>query len=190
MFTKRSTITFLIIISIFSVSAQGNNPTIAVNSVLNYLVSTSSGKLKLVIQIEGADEASIKMKWSSPRLANGRLSMKTQALQNGNHFFWGEPEKGVETKLEENETIACFSKRFYNELMQKGKAEFDFVLFLKKDAPRDKAYKLNGKEVDSVYIESEDGSVKAWLMNDENVPIVLKMEGSASGIDLLLESVE
>ena len=190
MFTKNFLITSLMFVFVSSVSAQYNTPTITLNSVLNYAISVPTGDVRMTLKIVDADDESIKLDWSINELGKGSFIMKTEALREGSHFFWGQPEAGTDTRLDENETVASFSTQFYNELMQNGKATYDAVVFLKKNAPADKVYKLEGKDVDKLYAESEDGKVKVWLLKDANAPIILKMEGNAAGMDILLESVE
>ena len=144
----------------------------------------------MTLKIADVNEETINLEWSINQLGNGRFIMQTEALKEGTNFYWGQPEAGADTKLDGNETLATFSTKFYTDLMENGKATYDAILFFKKDVPKDTVYKLNGKDIDQVYVESEDGKVKVWFLKDANVPVILKMVGNASGMDLLLESIE
>jgi hypothetical protein len=55
--------------------------------------------------------------------------------------------------------------------------------------PKELEILVGRKTVDAILAESESGAVKYWILNNDDFPILLKLEGNPAGIDLFIKDI-
>jgi hypothetical protein len=74
-------------------------------------------------------------------------------------------------------------------ICKKKKAKFDNAVVTVQPGSPNNAFKLNGKTIDALYIESESGA-KIWILNNASYPLILKMENNPNGVDAELTMIQ
>ncbi len=64
----------------------------------------------------------------------------------------------------------------------------DMVNYTVKKNPQ--PYKLNGKDIEVIYLENEDATSKLLILNNSSFPAIVKISGNKAGADAELKSVE
>ncbi len=184
----RSILLFVTIFLFTKLNAQ-NGISIQEGTQLTYSINLNGQVFDYGIQLISGGEAYL-LKWTSPDGNSGWYSMPESAFENGNRAFWGPAESFDTTRLENDQTIACFSKAFYQELVSKKSAIYDGIKFILKESADAKIFKLENNLVDAIHAISEDGVTKVWLLNDPEVPLLLEMSGNKYGPDAVLKGVK
>lgn len=158
-------------------------------SVLHYTVHYMGTDYQYTLKVDSVEQDQIILDWSLPELGQGRYLMSMQAFLHGTASFQGQPEAGVDTRLDDSVTLACVSRDFFRTLEDSGHAVYNGIAYTKKDNP--KGFSLKGIKVDAVFLSGSDGS-RMWLLNDERVPLVLDKEPApdSGGIGLTLDSIQ
>lgn len=174
-----------------SLRAQTNQPVIQTGSTLSYQITDKTGSSHaLMLIIASVNDQDILIKWNIPDLGEGNLVMPLAALQTGTHSYWDQPGADVNTRLDHDQTIGCFSRQFYQEIINTGKAEYDGTEYLKNNTnDTGSTFKIGGKRVSALFLTSKDGQTRLWLLNDLEVPLILKIAGNPSGIDATLKGI-
>ena len=111
-------------------------------------------------------------------------------LEKGNSLNWDQPVPGEERKLADNQTIAILSRTFLKELLLNKKSIYDGIELTLKDQPKGSEFLAGGKELDVIYAESGDGSTRYWILNNADFPILMKIDGNPSGINLVCKDIK
>jgi hypothetical protein len=105
-------------------------------------------------------------------------------FEKGVRFNWDEPFAGEERKVPDDQTLLVISRTALKDLKSNKKCSFNDQVLVQKELPAADTISLNGVEVDIIYAESEDGSTKYWILNNDLFPILMKLSGNPGGIDL------
>lgn len=165
------------------------HPQVSQGSVLHYIVHYMGTDYQYTLKVDSVGQDQIILDWSLPELGQGRYLMSMQAFLHGTASFQGQPEAGVDTRLDDSVTLACVSRDFFLTLEDSGHAVYNSILYTKKPNPM--GFSLKGSRVDAVYLSGSDGS-QIWLLNDEQVPLVLDKEPArnSDGIGMTLDSIQ
>ncbi len=163
--------------------------TVKTGTSLDYDVNSNGQLTPLTMKIFIPDEGGIGFEFSVGDMT-GKFINSREGLEKGSNTNWDEPYQGEERKLGPDQTLAIFSKAFLKDLKQNKKAKYDGSLWQLKDLPKGSELILDNKATpDAIYMESENGSTKYWILNNEDYPLMLKVEGNQKGPDLILKAV-
>lgn len=138
-------------------------------NVSGEILSTDKGSLAFVdtLKFEGKIQINKTMiSKTAMENANKMRSPNEQptSAQNGNSLF----------VLPDDKTDHCFSRRFFKTLMDQKSASYSGITYNLTPISPESVFKLNGKEVDAIYIVSANGQKKFWILNNPLYPFILQ----------------
>lgn len=122
--------------------------------------------------------------------SSGKFINTKESLESATRTSWEQPVPGEEKITDKDYTIMMFSKKFFKDIKQNKKANYDNVEWQLKDIPAGSEIKLDGKVVNAIYVTTADGLSKYWILNSEQYPLILKLEGNPLGVDLSVKSIK
>jgi len=165
-------------------------PELKVGTMIEYEVNAQGQTLPLFLKISAIGEDGIVFDYDLQNGMTGKFVNSKMNLEKGSSLNWDQPVPGEERKLADNQTIAIVSRTFLKDLKQNKKASYDGMELLLKDLPKGSEMMYDGKEIDALYAEASDGAVKYWILNNDEFPMLLKFDGSAAGISLMLKEIK
>ncbi len=184
----------LILVVLFSAMiAQAQEkyaPKIKQGSRLTYVASVQGQEIPLEISYDSIGTDYLKMGWSIEGLGNGTWITKKNSIDNATRGWWDEPAAGVETELADDQTVLLLSRAQWKGLQNDKKIEYDMQTFTPVQANEQQLLKLDGKVVDALLLQGQNGSTRLWVLNDATLPVILKIEGNTLGPDLDLRSIQ
>lgn len=187
----KSLLVTLLLTAGFMSHAQDVSPTKITNGTrLYYTAQTPDQEVPLLITVDSAGKERIRMSWSIDGFGSGAWIMNKASIESANRGSWGEPSVGEDEVIADEETVLYFSKALWNSVKNEKKATYDNVNYVVKPAAAGDLLQVNGKAIDQIYLESENGASKIWLLNDPSFPLVLKISGNPAGIDLWITNIE
>jgi hypothetical protein len=105
-------------------------------------------------------------------------------FEKGVRFNWDEPITGEERKVPDEQTLLVFSRTALKDLKTNKKCTFNDQALVLKDLQAGQELIISGSQIDVVYAESEDGSTKYWILNNDAYPVLMKLTGNLGGIDI------
>ncbi len=114
----------------------------------------------------------------------GKFINSKANFEKGLRFNWDQPVSGEERKVPEDQTLLVISRTALKELKTNKKCTFNDQTLVLKDLAAGQELSVSGKQIDIIYAESEDGSTKYWILNNDAYPILMKLTGNPIGIDL------
>jgi len=103
---------------------------------------------------------------------------------------WEQPGLGMDTELRDNEIILLLSRATWASIQSEKKAEIDQQVFNLVKPASDQKLLIGGKSVDALFIQNPTSGAKMWVLNQPDLPMLLKIQGNAAGYDIELRSVE
>src|SRR6478752_4232483 len=171
-------------------SQQTGIPAIQKGSKLNYIVYVNGEEVPLTVSLDSITTNYVRFGWSIAGYGSGGWIMKKPSLDKGNRNAWEQPGLGMDTELRDNEIILLLSRATWASIQSEKKAEIEQQVFnLAKPAP-DQKLSIGGKSVDALFIQNPTSGAKMWVLNQPDLPILLKIQGNAAGYDIELKSVE
>jgi hypothetical protein len=184
----------LLLLGLFSAfvsfSQDKYSPDVKQGAKLNYVVFSEDQQIPLFISVDSLSSDFVKLGWNIEGFGNGGWVMKQKSLQSANRGLWNEPMNGMDQELPDEQTVLLFSKSSWDALQKDKKADYDMQSFTVAELKDDQQLKLNGKTVDVLLLQGENGSTRIWLLNNPSFPAILKIEGNTMGPDLELRSIE
>jgi hypothetical protein len=165
-------------------------PELKIGTIIEYEVDAQGQTLPLFLKISAIGDDGIVFDYDMLNGMAGKFINSKLNLEKGNSLNWDQPVPGEERRLADNQTIAMVSRTFLKELKQNKKSSYDGVEFIVKDIPKGNEIVLAGKELDAVYIESGDGNMHVWILNNDDFPILLKLDGNPGGINLTCKEIK
>jgi hypothetical protein len=180
---------FLLSLTAGAQTDQFLNPELKTGLVLEYEVSAQGQMLPLILKISQIGADGITFDYNIMSNMSGKFINSAANLEKGNSLNWDQPVAGEERKLPDDQTIAMVSRSFLKELKANKKAKYDNTDLQLKDVPADNAVSIGGKAVKTVYAESDGGSTRYWILDNDDFPLLLKLSGNANGVDLVLKDI-
>ncbi len=179
----------ILLFSSFSLSAQSSLE-IKKGTALSYLLYTQGQQIPMYISVDSLSEDLVELGWMIDGLGSGVWKITRPALENSVKGWWDSPSDGIEQEFSGDQSILLFSKKQISDLQANKKIEYagrEFFLTPVTDASR---LKLDGKELNTHFLQSSDGSSKIWVLKNPNFPAIVKFEGNSYGVDLELSAVK
>jgi hypothetical protein len=120
----------------------------------------------------------------------GKFVNSKTNLEKGKSLNWDQPQPGEERKLPDEQTIAMVSSTFFEDLKKNKKSSYDGTELTLKEIPKGSELMVGDKALDAIYAESSDGSVKYWILNNNQFPVILRIEGHPSGISMVCKEIK
>lgn len=165
-------------------------PELKPGTVIEYEVNAQGQTLPLTMKIASLGDDGISFDYDMQNGMAGKFVNTKNNLEKGNNLNWDNPEPGEARILPDNQTIAVVSRPFLKELKQNKKSTYDGMELMLKDMPKGTEIISAGKEIDAVYAENADGSVKYWILNNDQFPLLLKIDGNPIGINLFCKEIK
>jgi hypothetical protein len=176
--------------SLFSFSQVKLNPIIRQSSHFNYIVHANGQDFNFLASIDSVSPGYMKLGWVIDGLGPGAWIMKKNSLEKATNGFWGEPTPGSDMELPDDQMVLAFSKLQWESIQKEKKVLFDQEKLVVKAPSEQQLMRLQGKTLDLIMLESENGGHRVWILNNASFPFIVKTEGSPKGIDLDLTSID
>ncbi len=164
-------------------------PQLKAGMVLDYEVFTDGQAIPLVLKIFSVGEEGIVFDYEWQNSSIGKFINSKNNLENGILLNWDAPVPGEERILEDNQTIAILSRPFLKELKRESLARYDgFDLYLT-EAPKGSEIVVDGKLIQTLYAQTRNGATRYWILDNDEFPLLLKIEGNVIGVDLALKNL-
>lgn len=156
---------------------------------LEYTIFPMGQVFPCTLTLDTLSSGALSISWKNVNGSGGKYIVTRAALDSGTTAFWGPPNYGKEITLDTEQTMLVFSKKQWIELQKNGKVNFDGTLYISKEI-RGNELLVDGKPVDAIYLQSESGETRLWVLNNAALPLLLKMEKNPFGVDLQIERVK
>ena len=174
--------------SIISFSQDKVAPVLKQGSRLTYIVHSGGQDVNFSTSIDSVSPGYLKLGWDIDGLGTGGWVMKKNSLEKATNGYWDQPLPGSDVELPDDQAVLILSKLQWESLQNEKKFVFDQKNFAAKTPSEQQLLKLQGKTVDAIMVEAENG-FRVWILNNPSYPFILKMEGNPRGIDLDLTSI-
>jgi len=151
-------------------------------NVSGEIISTDKGSLAFVdtLKFEGKIQINKTMiSKTAMEKANKMRSPNEQptSAQDGNSLF----------VLPDDKTDHCFSRHFLKTLMEQKSASYGGITYNLTPISPDLVFKLDGKEVDAIFIVSSNGQKKFWILNNPIYPFIL--QSASENVNAILTGI-
>lgn len=161
---------FLILLGISNTLFAQND-----RSILRYSVINKNGdSLRLTFTIESINHGEIVLHWASSEKREGDISLPSSAWKGGIRGFYKFPPDSGYLKLGHDQTIASFSQDFFAEIKEKGEAVYDGIQYIKDQKSENFKWVIGGEKADIISLKSVEGNIEVWMLNNPDVPLVVK----------------
>jgi hypothetical protein len=164
-------------------------PQLKAGMILDYEVYTDGETVPLLLKIAsiGGDGIIFNYEWQNSTV--GKLINSKSNLENGMLLNWDAPVPGEERRLEDNQTIIILSRPFFKELKSESVAKYDGLDLYLTSVPKGSEIIVDGKEIQSIFVQTRNGASRYWILDNEEFPLLLKLEGNLLGVDLALKKI-
>ena len=133
------------------------------------ILSTEKGALSFVDTLKFGGKMQINKTVISKKAMESANKMRSPGEQptsaeNGNALYI----------LTDDKTDHCFSRHFFIALKEQKSATYGGITYNLADMTAEKVFKLDGNEVDAIYVVSANGQKKFWILNNPLYPFILK----------------
>jgi hypothetical protein len=176
-------------------AAQENKNVLNKGTVLDYTVIPNGVELSSVLTLEKFSIDTVTFAWKMPATSrsserSGRRSMLRSSLDASRQGYWEPPIDGEDILLAANESMLCLSRTSFAELKKMGKTEFDGQRLNAKAVNNGLVeYELNGRRLNAIRADSDDGNTRLWILDDANFPLILKLEGNPFSVDVEIKAI-
>jgi len=180
-------------ISVFTISihAQENyTPDIRQGAKFRYSVSTGGQEIPLLISVDSVSPGYLKLGWNIEGMGNGGWVMKKNSLDKAVRGWWDEPSAGNDIDIADEQTVLVFSKAQWDAIGKDKKTDYDQQNYSVKTPSDQQKLVLNGKVLNVILLEGQNGSSRIWILNNPQFPAIVKIEGNTMGPDLTLVGIE
>ncbi|MBC8757074.1 hypothetical protein H2O64_20545 [Kordia sp. YSTF-M3] len=181
--TKTLVTALITLFIVFSATAQKKmNVDVKPNLIMTYSADGPQGSQVLfALKINEMDAETVKFKYTmsnGDKQFSGNWVMSAEGLESGKYFNWQGLGPGEVRILPKDQTIFSVSKAFFDEIKSKKTAQYDEKTFELKEIPKGKEIKIDGEEVDAIYIVEKDGETQYWILNNRDLPFIINSNGA------------
>lgn len=169
--------------------AQKLLPEIKKGTQLNYVVR-GQNDIYINLTYDSISADFVRIGWELDGFGAGNWVMKKNSLENGNRGSWDEPINGGDMELADEQTLLLVSKAQWNKLKSDGKMEYDMQNYSLASAGEEEEIKLDGKALDVLMLKGENGQSKMWVLNNPDLPVILKISANTLGPDVEVLSIK
>jgi hypothetical protein len=187
---KKILLAVILLFSLISLQAQLQNIPAKQGLEMEYTIFPMGQVFPCTLRLDSLTAGYLSIAWKNSSGRGGKYIMTRASLDSATTAFWGPPQYGMDVTLDPEMTMLIFSKKLWNELKQNKKVNYDGTMYIQKEASGNNQLAFDGKPADVIYLESENGQTRIWLLNNPDLPILLKVEKNPFGVDLQIERVK
>jgi hypothetical protein len=179
----------LALLSCFAfVIIRAQAPAIGEGTVLEYSIMPNGTFLTASLRIEKLSADTLLMSWQL-NLRSGRRGMLRKSMETAKRGYWEPPMDGEDFMIPEDQSLLSISKSCFTELKQNGRMEFDGLVFTKSTDPV--KYDLSGGvKVNAFSATSENGYTRIWVLDNPDLPLILKLDGNPFQVDIEITGIK
>lgn len=174
--------------SITIIHAQESLP-IKQGTILKYSVTVGTQTFPMFFHLETLQPDKRSLAWNFEDGRAGRFITDKASIDAAGLGYWNQPIEGEEIVLPASQNVLFLSRLTYSTLQANKKGVFDDYTVTVKPAFLDHAFILNGKRINTLYMDNGAGT-KIWVLNDPANPLILKIEGNPYKVDAELTGIE
>lgn len=186
---KRILFAAFLVLTIGGHAQDKYTPDIHEGTKLNFTVLNDENT-PLVISVDSLAADRIKLGWNIEGYGTGGWIMKQKSLDSATRGWWNDPVVGTDDEISDEQTVLIFSKVLWDELQKNKKADYDMQTYTIKEPTEEQQLQVNGKIIDFLLLEGQNGSSRIWLLNNSKFPAIIKIEGNTMGPNLVLNTIE
>lgn len=187
---KKIITTGILLFSLIHLHAQLQNIPIKQGIELQYTIFPMGHVFPCTLKFDSLTNDYFSIAWKNAEDRGGKYIMTRASLDSATTAFWGPPDYGQNITLDPEMTMLVFSRKLWGELQRDKKVIYDGTTYIQKEATGNRALQIDGKPADAIFLESENGVTRIWLLNNPSWPILLKVENNPFGVDLQIERVK
>lgn len=169
---------------------QALKPTLKKGTVLTYAVVNDGQETPINISVDSITDNFVRFNWNMEGLGAGKWIVHKASLDKAERAYWDDLVPNQDVEIPDGQSIVIFSKAQWASYKKDKKLNFDQQTFTAKKATGDQIIKVNGKEIDAIYLESENGSTRLWIANYAKAPFLVKITGNTVGPDVELRAIK
>jgi hypothetical protein len=174
----------------FSQQASKLSPELKQGTTMEYELNAQGQTFPMFFTISSIGAEGITFDYNFAGSVQGKFINSKTNLEKGISLNWEQPQPGEERKLPDEQTIVMVSSSFLADLKKNRKSTYDGAELTLKDIPKGSELMIGTQELDAVYSESADGSIKYWILNNNQFPVILRLDGHPSGISMVCKDVK
>ncbi|MFC3562262.1 hypothetical protein [Pedobacter jamesrossensis] len=160
--------------------AQKFVPELKNGTVMTATAIVGGQEFPLALKIISAT-APVSIGWAVDGYGEGSFEMSEKAFSSGSELLQvTQPALGA-TKLSDTQSFSLISKDAFKTLTDTKAFTYGGAKF-KIKTPESAAIKVNGKDVDTFHVLTEDGKQELWILNNAAFPLVIQSVGQATDI--------
>jgi hypothetical protein len=187
---KKILFTIISLFSLAGLQAQLQNIPAKQGLEMEYTIFPMGQVFPCTLRLDSISSDYLSIAWKNSTGRGGKYIMTRASLDSAGTAFWGPPQYGMDVTLDPDMVMLILSKKLWNELKQNKKVNYDGTVYIQKEASGKNQMVFDGKPADAIYLESENGLVRIWVLNNPHLPILLKVEKNPFGVDLQIERVK
>jgi hypothetical protein len=181
-------ITIMAIMVMACITTRAQYKPIKQGASLHYLVSVNNGDILFDILADSVSENHVALSYHSHQSGNnGTWRMHKTALDSAVTGFWEAPQDGAMLDFEESQLVLLLSKKCLREIHQTNMTTYDGVLYHRID--NNKPFVIKEGQLNTICLESSGGSPKIWVLDNPQMPLIVKIEGNPYMVNIELQSV-
>ena len=170
--------------------SQALKPELKKGTTLTYAVIADGQETPISITVDSMASGFLRFSWNMEGLGAGKWIIKKASLDKAERAYWDDLLPNADVEIPDGQSIVMFSKAQWASAQKDKKLNFDQQTFTVKKATGSQVLKINGKEVDAIYLEGENGSTRLWVANSAKTPFLIKIEGNTMGPDVELRAIK
>jgi hypothetical protein len=187
---KKIALIGILVLNLSYLNAQVQQIQVKQGLELEYTIFPMGQVFPCTLKLDTLSTGALSISWKNVNGSGGKYFVTRSALDSGTVAFWGPPNYGQEVTLDSDQTMLVFSRKQWNELHKNGRVDFDGTMYSRKEISGNNQVLMDGKPVDAIFLQSESSDARIWLLNNAELPILLKVEKNPFGVDLQIERVK
>jgi hypothetical protein len=187
---KRITLIGILFFNLSWLNAQVQQITVKQGLELEYTVFPMGQVFPCTLTLDTLSTGALSIGWKNVEGRGGKYIVTRGALDSASTAFWGPPAYGQDVTLDNDQTMLVLTKKHWQQLQANGGVNFDGTSYIRKEITGNNQLLIDGKPTDAIYLESTSGETRIWILNNAQLPLLLKVQGNRFGVDLQIERVK
>jgi hypothetical protein len=187
---KRLLLAGFILVNVSGLQAQLQQIPIKQGLVLEYTIFPMGQVFPCTFTLDTTSSGDLNISWKHESGRGGKYIVSRASLDSGTIAFWGPPNYDQEITLDPEQTMLVLSRKQWHELQKNGRVNFDGQFYNRQGAIGDNQLLIDGKPGDAIFLQSETGDTRIWVLNNATLPLLLKVDKNRFGVDLVIERVK
>lgn len=187
---KRMLLAGFILVNLSDLQAQSQQIPIKQGLVLEYTIFPMGQVFPCTITLDTTSTGDLNIGWKNESGRGGKYIVSRAALDSGTTAFWGPPDYDQVISLDAEQTMLVLPRKQWNELQANGRVNFDGQFYNRQGATGDNQLLIGGKPAEAIFLQSENGDTRIWVLNNATLPLLLKVDKNRFGVDLVIERVK